>query len=312
MSGKSVLMVWLGRFLRISWPSAIALLLVSGLGACGGSEPTGSASICGDGICSADETASTCPDDCGRCGDGICSAHETATSCPADCTRCGDGICSGNETVTSCPADCARCGDGICSSGETRVSCPKDCAVCGDGHCDASETSESCPKDCCDSSSLCGNKCLSGTETCCPDHQQWCSDGTCKPDSSYASGYACFCPSGESWCDKSCVPTTATCCNSGKGIYCETGTCVADSSASSGYLCRQPTGVCLYEEDMTTACGSGSPAAWYCDANSTTLSACKSNHSGSSSCAGGCCWVYHDYLHQIFIGTCAQALASKA
>ena len=44
------------------------------------------------------------------CGDGTCSAGETATNCPADCgtttPTCGNGKCDTGETATSCPADC--------------------------------------------------------------------------------------------------------------------------------------------------------------------------------------------------------------
>ncbi|MEC7351759.1 MAG: hypothetical protein VYD99_01445 [Planctomycetota bacterium] len=59
---------------------------------------------CGDGLCTGDETADTCPGDC-FCGDGACDATEGVGSCPADC-YCGDGVCSGDEDATDCPGDC--------------------------------------------------------------------------------------------------------------------------------------------------------------------------------------------------------------
>jgi hypothetical protein len=91
--------------------------------------------LCGDGLCSGQETVFNCPEDCtpsGFCGDGVCSGGETPASCPADCIAtpvCGDGVCSPGE---NCPVDCAPvvCGDCICSAGEV-TSCPSDCGVPG-------------------------------------------------------------------------------------------------------------------------------------------------------------------------------------
>jgi len=43
-------------------------------------------------------------DDVSSCGDGNCDSDETAESCPADCgtppSSCGDGICDGGSTIT--------------------------------------------------------------------------------------------------------------------------------------------------------------------------------------------------------------------
>lgn len=41
------------------------------------------------------------------CGDGICSDDESITTCPSDCpVTCGDGICSEGESSDNCPKDC--------------------------------------------------------------------------------------------------------------------------------------------------------------------------------------------------------------
>jgi hypothetical protein len=53
--------------------------------------------------------ASGCAGFSPRCGDGACTAVESCTLCPADCgacERCGDLICDGAESAASCPGDC--------------------------------------------------------------------------------------------------------------------------------------------------------------------------------------------------------------
>jgi hypothetical protein len=83
-----------------------------------------SLSSCGDGVCSASESRSSCPGDCGYCGDHVCNGGETAGSCPGDCGYCGDGICSSNE-VGWCSADCG--GGGGCLAGEDPSLYPLPC-----------------------------------------------------------------------------------------------------------------------------------------------------------------------------------------
>jgi hypothetical protein len=131
---------------------------------------------CGDNNCEApDENATNCPEDCTVCGDEVCTGEETNESCPGDCppvcgdeychpeaenasncsddcpTSCGDGFCTGNETNESCPVDCPPlCGDEYCDpQTENAANCSQDCpTVCEDGFCTGDETQESCPQDC--------------------------------------------------------------------------------------------------------------------------------------------------------------------
>ncbi len=84
------------------------------------------------------------------CGDLVCSATESSSSCPADCSVpsqgpvCGDAICAGSETTTTCSVDCAvqtpsktqtsetigsTCGNGVCNDSESTFTCAADCKV---------------------------------------------------------------------------------------------------------------------------------------------------------------------------------------
>ncbi|MFO0632780.1 MAG: S1 family peptidase [Nannocystaceae bacterium] len=88
------------------------------------------------------------------CGDGVCSAYETAWSCPFDChASCGDGFCDITESHATCADDCepdvcicfvdcppdapgceGACGDGVCNLPvEDSTSCPQDCSLGGGG-----------------------------------------------------------------------------------------------------------------------------------------------------------------------------------
>src|SRR5262249_47057018 len=46
------------------------------------------------------------------CGDGVCNAGETCSTCQSDCgvcPYCGDFACNGGETCGTCPGDCGAC-----------------------------------------------------------------------------------------------------------------------------------------------------------------------------------------------------------
>lgn len=73
------------------------------------------------------------------CGDAVCNAGETSSTCAADCPVggpfCGDGTCNGNETASSCTSDCGttacsaspdNCtGETICISGKCEAAFPR-------------------------------------------------------------------------------------------------------------------------------------------------------------------------------------------
>ena len=109
--------------------------------------------LCDDGVCHrVVEDPVSCPADCSDlCGDGLCTGEETLAACAADCAGiCGNEACEEGEDFGSCPADCEPvCGDGLCSLDEDPESCPQDCpAECGDGRCSADEDPRVCPVDC--------------------------------------------------------------------------------------------------------------------------------------------------------------------
>ncbi|MBI2109557.1 hypothetical protein HYT58_00085 [Candidatus Woesearchaeota archaeon] len=92
----------------------------------------------------------SCEDRASVCGDGICTLDESISSCPNDCQ--GRDICVRNN---ECDA----------LSGETSANCPTDCS-CGDRVCDDLESNEgSCLEDC-GTGAVCGNDLVEGGEEC--------------------------------------------------------------------------------------------------------------------------------------------------
>lgn len=237
-----------------------------------GSLPPG----CGDGVCAATESCSTCSVDCGlckTCGDHACNAGETCSSCPEDCgtcTTCGDGLCNGDETCESCAPDCGTCpgcGDGKCQSPkEDCFSCPLDCGKCkgcGDGLCNAPETCASCASDC-GVCAVCGNaKCEGPYETCINCSQDC---GTCDTIGCFAMltcalkcidlstqppgvSVTCVadcvsegCPSAQFFFDQAfnCFLQNITSC--GLDINCLETQCDSQVAACIGSKCTQPGG----------------------------------------------------------------------
>jgi hypothetical protein len=112
------------------------------------------ASVCGDGICSAGESCTTCPSDCisgtiplAQCGNGVCEAGdgETYASCPADCRGNSSG-----DVVFSCGTD-GLCDDALCNAaGYTCTTVPRGLSsfCCGDNVCSLGESTSTCSLDC--------------------------------------------------------------------------------------------------------------------------------------------------------------------
>jgi len=111
-----------------------------------------------DGICELGENCMNCPTDCISgsapvCGDGLCQAAdgEDCLSCPSDCNGAqsgnpGNRFCCGDGTVGEGPVTCAdaRCtaGGNTCEANTVLAYC------CGDATCDSPETIGTCAPDC--------------------------------------------------------------------------------------------------------------------------------------------------------------------
>jgi len=133
---------------------------------------------CGDNICSATETNTSCPADCGtglgiRCENNsdctsitignqniksICSVTTYGKWCVRETpSGCGNKVCDLSETVSTCPIDClgkvtdcsnnAACGTGLSCLLPQGI-CISTTAVCGNKQCDLGESKLSCPADC--------------------------------------------------------------------------------------------------------------------------------------------------------------------
>lgn len=128
---------------------------------------------CGNGICDASETCSSCDRDCGPCFGDCCAAHDTL-----GCERIGvqDCVCGllprccrepwDESCATLASASCHFCcGNGRCESGESCARCPEDCgtctAECGNDNCEVGETCGTCPQDC----RACPGSCCSVRDT---------------------------------------------------------------------------------------------------------------------------------------------------
>ncbi|MCC6552132.1 MAG: DNRLRE domain-containing protein [Polyangiaceae bacterium] len=230
---------------------------------------------CGNGVCGAAETCSSCALDCGTCppacGDGSCNGDETCSSCTTDCgdcpPACGDGSCNGDETCGTCPADCGVCppvcGNGVCEVSEDCSTCGSDCgacpAACGDGSCNGDETCSTCAGDCGVCPPTCGDPTCNGEETCmtcaadcgvCPPA---CGDGACNGIET-CSTCAADCGACPPACgDGSCngTETCSTCaadCNA-CAPACGDGSCNGTETCST---CAADCGAC------PPTCGDGS------------------------------------------------------
>ncbi len=257
----------------------------------------GPTTVCGNGVCEAGETVSSCPMDCKApsfvCGNGQCETGETQANCPADCKPatwvCGNGVCEAGETPSSCPADCTPkpvCGNGICESGETQASCAADCTpkpVCGNGICESGETAGNCAADC-KAKTVCGNGvCESGENpTCALDcNAQVAAMLPCVKSNCGASLATCL---ANTDCTMTLNEGTACATKCGNDMTCLQnclGTFSQNASAKAVATCALQAG-CL-GGTTTNKCGNG-----VCDTGETA-SSCPADCKPATVCGNGKC-----------------------
>lgn len=260
---------------------------------------------CGDGFCSAAESAQSCPADCATsnpvCGNGTCEAGETKTSCPADCGTsgpvCGNETCESGETQANCPSDCGSsgpvCGNGTCEAGETKANCAKDCGsagpVCGNGTCESGETAQNCSKDC-------------SVQTCCSNANAECgvvpgcgNCGTCASGDSCQEN-VCVTQGGDTCFEDNCATQISACDNSQGCIAIFTlnvlGACIEDNG------CQDSSCLQNFCTDQLSQCQqTGCIDLWTCYGD------CPQ---GDEVCLQGCLDTYGDETAFDNMATCYQ------
>ncbi len=95
---------------------------------CGAATTTTITGACNyDGICDSDETAESCPNDCGAASD--CNSDCNYCYNEPDCSASPFG-CLWDAGTGSCSVGGGQCNhDGVCDADETMGSCPEDCTV---------------------------------------------------------------------------------------------------------------------------------------------------------------------------------------
>ena len=223
---------------------------------------------CGDGTCSAGETCSTCPDDCGQCqGTGDCCADNGTPGCdnPAiqNCVCQQDSFCCEDEWDDVCVGEvndfgCGTCGanpgcgDGACGVDESCSICPEDCGPCGGtGDCCEEHEAPGCDdpevQNClCALDSFCCEKewdmiCVQevtelGCGECGGSVTPGCGNDICDVDETCD-----LCPEDCGWC-----PSEGDCCT-------PNGTAGCDDVAVQNCVCEQDTWCCTVEWDFACA-----------------------------------------------------------
>ena len=270
--------------------------------------------FCGDKVCTATESCSGCPADCGackECGDKKCdAASENCGSCAADCGPCapdppscvtkdtpGCAGCACEKCV--CDADkfcCETAWDGACVSacqdakcGGTK--CPTPVTWCGDSKCNGTEKSSTCPADC-GVSSPCGDGwCYAkGGETCsgCPIDCGTCGGGPvsgCGNGKCDAGEHCGVCPKDCGVCSADCAPTVAKSTPGCPGCACEAAVCAKDP-----FCCKTAwDNLCVQEcqQENGSKCPSNVCGDTVCSGAETCESCLKD--CGACACGDGKC-----------------------
>lgn len=266
---------------------------------------------CGNGVCNANETCYSCPQDCGQCKGSCCVVHGSPGCDVQECMDCvvdvfpacgydgKDSVWYGNCAATaastcvgSCPT-CNKCGDGKCTSTENCASCPGDCGPCTGSCCQTNPTVgcsvAACQTCVCEQNKLCcstpwGDGCaqIAGSAACaavCPGCKP-CGNGSCD----VAGGENC------QSCPEDCGACPKNCCAAHGGVGCETAlcqTCVCQIDEpccttlwDSGCAALAASSLCASVCPSCDVCGNG-----YCSFEETCLT-CPAD---CGQCTGDCC-----------------------
>ena len=245
----------------------VPLLKCGQQGNCYGGGTTTPGSVCGDGQCTAPETAKSCPKDCGTtttgsCGDGQCTAPENAKNCPQDCG--GGGTINPGQIVTCLEKDCAN----------EYAACAADASCAKVLDCAKACTSMNCVQGCATGGGMGGfSQALIGVATC--GQQSGCfSGGGTTPPSPVCGDGQCTAPENAKSCPQDCatVPPTSKCGDGTCDKTTETSVnCPADCKPTQAGLCTEKA--CPNEYN---ACGQTAAcfAAVNCVANGGSVQQC--------------------------------------
>lgn len=179
--------------------------------------------VCGDGVCSGDETYLTCPEDCdepGECGAGLIIDCDGTGECWAD-SWVGDGYCDGTAQQYGADLCCYDNDGGDCTEAEcaAAASCEDDGLVtCPDGSCAASVDDCPLPGECGDGFVAdCSGNCLDNSDT------QYAGDGDSDGDGCLDTVYDCVIDNG-------------TCEDIAGNCYDATGACTGETTCPDGMI----------------------------------------------------------------------------
>jgi len=222
------------------------------------------------------------------CGDGTCTAGETCSSCPADCGTCTTYyqnttyLCGYQTTIV------AGCGSGLtttyCSSGTYFPT--QACSLSGYTSCQSQTSSASC--------AVCGN-CSGSSDTCNP--------AVCGTTNSYGCGSGKYCGGTIGNC-QSPFANGLNCncseqCNSG---FCSGGVCIAYYQSGTN-LCGYHQGPSPSCGAANNFCAAGTYYPTQSCSSSPTYTACISQTSSASCAVCGNCTGGSDTCNAVACGT---------
>jgi len=244
--------------------------------------PGDAAAVCGDGVCSGDETCETCEVDCGVCGE--CEEGFVLDCADFDCcpeSWIGDGFLDCEDQAFGCDLTCydndggdcyvaptceeqglVECPDGVCAN--SLDECPDlDCTMAGgnsswlgDAFCDTVNNIPECGFD---SGDCCPGECAASEAAGCPDNPTGCwstiSCGDCETCIDESSPD--LADGGE--CSEFQVPgcTDASACNYNEEAQVDDGTCFYAGEQEDGSVVLTDCDGTCFDSSLLSWIGDG-------------------------------------------------------